>query len=301
MKNIPKSVKARLRNLSKVTGRSAQEIDQHYVMERFLFRLSQSEYTDQFILKGGFLQFVWFGNNARTTKDIDVIGLHALSPDKLKDVLFNIFDADVEEDGVIFDRESISISPIREELHYGGWRAEFICRIENSRYKLIFDVGFGDRLFPEPSEIQIKTLLEDFPAPAMKCYKKETVIAEKFHAMCIRGIENSRMKDFLDIWNLLNQDTFSAITVSEAIRTTFEGRDTKIPEPYITAFYGKFVETWSGQWKRYIKKIRSNAPYLSELLPLLESFFVPVVLYLRGEGDNPGLWSPEGYWLEIDQ
>src|SRR3546814_981785 len=111
------------------------------------------------------------------------------------------------EDGFVFDPDTLRVDRIREDLYYGGLRLRAIASVGGARIKLTIDIGFGDALAPGAEVVDYPAML-DLPAPRLRAYARETVIAEKFQAMVALGRANSRMKDFYDIWILKRSFSF---------------------------------------------------------------------------------------------
>ena len=112
----------------------------------------------------------------------------------------------MEPDGVAFNRASIEVSRIQEDADYEGVRVQFHAMLARARIPMQLDIGFGDVITPGPRDIEYPSLL-DFPAPLLRAYPKETVVAEKLEALTALGLLNSRMKDFYDL--LRSADAFS--------------------------------------------------------------------------------------------
>ena len=129
----------------------------------------------------------------------------------------------VEEDGLVFSAESVRGDTIKEDQEYEGLRLNLDCRLENARIPIQIDIGFGDVVTPAATDVTYPVLL-DFPAPVLPAYSRESVVAEKFQAMVMLGIANSRMKDFYDLWVLARQFEFQGPLLCQAIRATFERR-----------------------------------------------------------------------------
>src|SRR3984893_383266 len=127
-----------------------------------------------------------------------------------------------------FDVEGVEIDRIRKELKYGGLRIKTNATVDGARVRVAIDIGFGDATEPGLVEMDLPVLL-DFPAPHLRAYARETVIAEKFQAMVILGRANSRMKDFYDIWVLSRASEFKDDRLARAIAATFARRKTEIP------------------------------------------------------------------------
>ena len=181
-RDIPASVRGQLENLAKKSGRPLQELMQYFVMERFLFRLSQSEYADRFILKGALMFTVWGSPQSRATRDIDLLARAENSVDAMSGMIKEVCRQPVESDGVEFLSDSVHGAIIKENAEYPGVRVTFVAMIQNARLPMQIDIGFGDVIYPTATVIDYPTML-DFETPRLKGYPKETVIAEKFDAM----------------------------------------------------------------------------------------------------------------------
>jgi len=192
-KNIALSVHQRLLNKARQTSRTFNELLQHYAIERFLYRISKSPNSDRFILKGALMFTVWSRLNSRPTMDIDLLGRIDNSLDVIVAAMQDACKSEVENDGMVFDPESVIAVRITEDAEYQGVRVRIQGNLGNARISLQIDIGFGDEVYPHPGKIQYPTLL-DFPAPELSGYTMESTIAEKFQAMVKLGLLNSRMK-----------------------------------------------------------------------------------------------------------
>ena len=172
-----------------------------YAVERFLYRLSRSRHAEKFVLKGAVLFAVWARQPYRPTRDIDLLAWGDSSPDALRSLFQEICTIDVPDDALRFENDSIRISEIREEQDYPGQRVQLTAMLGKARIPLQVDIGFGDAVFPPPAVVRYPTLL-DLPAPEIRAYPKEAVIAEKFQAIVALGRGNSRMKDYADLYTM---------------------------------------------------------------------------------------------------
>ncbi len=302
--NIAASVKARLQNIAKEGGNTFAELLQLYVMERFLYRLSQSDYADTFILKGALLFAVWEPEyDRRTTMDIDLLGFTENSLDHLEQIVRVICETKVEDDGIRFDLENMRAERIKEDADYEGVRIRTFAYLERSRIPLQVDIGFGDALVPDAVSATLPAIL-DFPAPQLRCYQQLTVIAEKFQAMIKLGNLNSRMKDFYDIWNIIQHETISGAELQKACVATFEHRKTpfNLGDDFFSREFSQSPEKQI-QWAAFIRKqgIQDIAPNSFEDVAIqLQDFFHPM-----GEDQIAGntfsaLWTIGGPWHEDD-
>ncbi|MBI1777732.1 MAG: nucleotidyl transferase AbiEii/AbiGii toxin family protein [Proteobacteria bacterium] len=275
VRNIGASVRARLLNLAKQQNRPFQLLLTRFVLERLLYRLSLTMHRDYFVLKGAMLITTWFANPHRPTRDIDFLGFRDPDPETMLSAFREIFAVKVE-DGVEFDVAALRIDQTREELEYGGLRVRTIATVGGARVTVLIDIGFGDAVEPGLEEVVIPVLL-DFPAPRLRAYARETVIAEKFQAMVKFGRANSRMKDYYDIWVLSRTHEFAGDRLARAIAATFARRRTEIPaEPpdaLTEAFASDSVKLQ--QWAEFASNIALQPSSFAKVIDDLVSFLMP--------------------------
>ncbi len=257
MKNLVASVLARLKNIAKERNVVFGEILMRYAVERVLKRIEQSDCAC--ILKGGMLLLVWGdGSTYRPTMDADL----ELRGDGSPAAVANLFRAIAEmpgeeDDGLRLDRGSVRVQQIRADDEYGGVRVTMMSFLGNVRIPLQFDVGVGDAITPQPKKANFPVLL-DGSVPRVKVYPKETVIAEKFETIVKRGLANSRMKDYYDLWMLSKDSTVDADTASRAIKRTFARRKTELPKCVPDGLQDEFAQRKDKvlQWNAFIRKNR---------------------------------------------
>ncbi len=297
--DVGASVRHRLLDLSRKRGEDFNLTLTRYALERLLYRLSLSEYRDQFILKGAMLFSIWGGEPHRPTRDIDLHGSGESSVDGLVSIFRDISSLRVEDDGLEFKPETVNGMEIREDLEYEGVRINMEAHLSGARISLQVDIGFGDAVLPEPDESDFPTIL-DFPAPHLLIYPRETVVAEKYQAMVMLGIANSRMKDFYDIKVMAETFLFDGETLSRAIGATFERRRTAIPKDAPLVFRSEFYNDAGKQtqWKAFIGKNRltkQDAPF-AEVISFLAEFLMPPTI-AAAKKEPLGLnWPPSGPW-----
>ncbi len=252
--NIAASVQQRLLNLSKERGEDPNLVFIRYAVERLLYRISCSRHSTQFILKGAMLFATWMGRPHRPTKDLDLLGFGDVSARELQNVFRDICQTEVEPDGMEFKADSIQINEIREDLEYPGQRIKLESKLGNARINIQIDIGFGDTVVPKPIEIEYPTLL-DMPAPRIRAYTPETVVAEKFESMVSLGMLNSRMKDYYDLRMMAKEFQFDGNTLTEAIKATFARRGTAIPNITPVALTVEFSSSpdKNTQWKAFLR------------------------------------------------
>ena len=296
IKNIPASVRQRLLNISRKDKRPFNELIQYYAMERFLYRLSQSDYVDSFILKGALALQVRKVEKFRPTMDIDMSQKRNDEISEIIKQIKNILSVKVNEDGIIFDSQSIRLEDIKRETSYKGTRILFLGILDSAKINMQIDVSFRDVIFPEPKEKMTFPCILDFPAPKLLCYSLESIVAEKFEALMKLGDWNSRMKDFYDLWFLSRQYNFKGSQLSKAIELTFKNRDTSIKED-ITAFKKEFIRKKETEWKAFIKNLSQEYyPSLSNVMESVKLFLLPVIQSLRNKKPGPKNWKAPGPW-----
>lgn len=296
--DVSASVHQRLLNKARESGHPFDELFQYFSMERFIYRLSKTPHVQKFVLKGALMFTAWNIQATRTTKDIDFLGKLENSVEAMTSIMRDTCNQTVEPDGMSFDHDSVTCNQIIEDAVYEGIRVFIRGNLGKSRVVLQLDVGFGDVVFPSEFDVKYPTIL-DFPAPTLKGYTKESMIAEKFQAMIKLGELNSRMKDFYDIWLLSKQFDFNGHVLAEAITKTFKIRRTAIPaQPSV--FKKSFSEdqTRETQWRAFLRKtvLASTPPSFYEAMTEIKSFLVPLSSAIAGQKSFQKKWKAPGPW-----
>ena len=284
-KNLVASILARLKNIAKENDVVYGEILARYAIERVLKRIELSEYASKCILKGGSLFILWTGGfNYRPTMDADLEFRGDGSPAALKTMFKSVAKIAVD-DGISIDDESIDAAAIREDDEYGGVRVTMMGYLGKVRIPVQFDVGIGDAITPAPKKLSFPALL-DLPASKLKIYPRETVIAEKYETIVKRGMANSRMKDYYDLWVLSNDPVVDKEIAKLAITRTFSRRKRKLPETCPDGLADSFAENQIKltQWNAFLRKNR---------LDVGQNLFLDVVRQVR-EFINATLGGQDG-------
>ncbi len=280
VKNMGASVRQRLLNHGKTTGKPFSEVLQYYAMERFLYRLSVSAHADKFLLKGALLLTAWQAPISRPTMDIDLLGRTDNGVDAVVGLLREVALLDVADDGIVFDASSFAGGAIREDADYAGVRTTFTGRIEATRIHMQIDIGFGDVVTPGPEQLNYPTIL-DFPAPVLSGYSRETVMAEKLQALTQLRMSNTRMKDYFDLWLLLRQPELNKAILRKAIERTFANRKMAI-ETEPVGLSGTFGVDPAKQiqWKAFLKRSALTvAPdSLKDVVEEIRLFLEPILV-----------------------
>lgn len=298
--NLPASVRQRLLNLATDNRRDFGLLLTQYGLERLLYRLSVSRHREALVLKGALLLQLWIADMYRPTRDLDLLGVGEGSVERYRKLFAELCGQKVEDDGLTFLPDTIRVEKIRDDEEYEGVRVLLEARLANARISLQIDVGFGDVITPAATEVEYPTLLP-FPAPKLRAYPKESVVAEKFEAMVKLGMANSRMKDFYDLWVLARQFEFRGAPLAAAFRATFARRGTGLPSSKPVALTTEFSAS-SGkqtQWQAFLRKsgLESDAS-LGDVVRVLDEFLMPVVEASKDKDKEqiPYRWNAGGPW-----
>jgi len=218
------SLKAKIRNIAKQKNIPAQVILQNYMFERLLVRLSASEYKEKFVLKGGMLVAAIVGLDNRATMDMDTTLKNLpLTPEAIRSALEEICDIHFD-DGVVFDVGTIS--PIREDDIYGGYRVMLNTKFDTLLTPLSIDVSTGDAITPHAIPYQFSEIFDDEKSYELWAYNIETVMAEKVETILRRGVFNTRPRDFYDAYILTTTQKFDKEVFEDALKATTNHRGT---------------------------------------------------------------------------
>ena len=285
------SIKALLRNLAIRNGKPFEYVLTHYFIERVLYRLSVSPYAAHFVLKGGLLLQAVLEQQARATRDIDLLAEQLSNQtDDLRRIFKEICSIEAD-DGISFDIDSIQAEPITQNADYHGVSLSFFAYLDRTRERIHIDVGFGDTVIPNPNSMTYPSLLNT-DAIVIRTYSLESIISEKFHAMVDLSFANSRMKDFYDIVMLACNNSFKGPVLQHAIQATFKTRSTDMPL-LPAVFTDAFLQDRDKQtqWKAFMK--RSNAENLdyADALKLIKAFLQPLYDRLITEQPYDSEWD----------
>ena len=269
LKNVGVSVRDRLLNRSREERIDFQLLLTRSALERLLYRLSRSEHRNRFILKGAMLFATWVDTPFRPTRDLDLLSYGEGSPEAIGQCFRAICNQPVDNDGVVFDVDGLEAGLIREDSEYGGVRIRTQATIAGARIPIQVDVGFGDAITPGPIEIDYPVLL-DAPAPQLRAYPVETVVAETF--------ELERAPLVL------------------AVRQTFARRETALPQDNPTGLSEAYVEAWADQWRTFLSRERMTAApeQLANVIADLQRYLLPLIDDVKGDWR----WNPTQGWTQ---
>ena len=255
MKRNTMSFKAIINNMAKENNVAAQSVLQTYMLERLLERISISKYKDNFILKGGMLISAMLGIDSRTTMDMDttIKGL-PLTKDNITNIMDEICNIEIDDNATL---KINKVELIREDDDYGGYRITFEAKYNNEMPVIMkIDITTGDKITYKEIEYSFTLMLEDRKIQIWS-YNVETIIAEKFEAIVKRGVLSTRIRDYYDVYMLINTQNkiIDKKTLKDAITLTAQHRGTN----EIIKDWKKIVEKIANdskmrqQWKRYQK------------------------------------------------
>ena len=228
------------------------------------------------------LLMTWFEEPFRGTRDLDFLGYGDPAPDAVLGVFREVLDEE-QPDGVVFDVDAARVSRIREENEYGGLRIRATADIGGARITVNVDVGFGDATEP-PAEWLDYPVLLDMPAPRLRGYARETVVAEKFQAMVDLGMANSRMKDYYDLWIIDQAFEIDRSRLAAAISATFARRSTAIPDGVPDGLSPAFADdaVKRQQWESFKQDLGVDPGPLDGVVSALEAFLMPAAAAAGG-------------------
>ena len=278
LKDYGKSIRNRLLNVAKEEKVVYQTILTRFFQERLLYRISKSQYKENFYLKGGALMYAYEQISARPTMDIDFMGKDISNDgEKIAKTFHEICAIDCKEDGVTFDLDKITYENITESKDYHGIRLSIPVKMDTITQTMSMDIGFGDVVTPEAVPLDYPAILENIPTANILAYSIETVIAEKMHAVIDLADQSSRMKDYYDLYQILSSMPYNSEVLQEAIKHTFTNRHTNYSSDtmFFRNEYPDNVEMKT-RWTAFLKKIAVKKDLqFSEVVKYLQSILRP--------------------------
>jgi len=295
--NVPASVRARLLNEARASGDSFDQVLQYFAIERFLYRLSQTGWSERLIVKGATMLRAWDSSLGRPTRDIDFLGRVDNSPEALAEVVRECLAVEYPDDGIAFDRE-VEATAINAERDYAGVRVVLHGNLDGATFKLQLDVAIDDAVVPDPAWIDYPTLL-DLDAPRILAYRPVTALAEKYETIVRRDVENSRLRDYFDIWLISRSRSILGTELAAAIAATFAHRGTPlsavVPPGLTEAFY-ESPEARS-RWTSFLMAKRVDAPDdLAVVCATITAFIIPPAIAAASGTPFAPQWNPSTGW-----
>jgi hypothetical protein len=295
LKNIPASVRARLLNEARASGESYDQVLQYFAIERFLYRLSRTEWGDRLVVKGAIMLRAWGAPLGRPTRDIDFLGHVDGSPQAVARVVRECLAVDYPNDGLVFDRE-IETAEINTEDAYPGVRVVLRGNLDGGNFKLQLDISIDDAVVPGPEWVDYPTLL-DLDAPHVLVYRPSTAIAEKYETIVSKGLTNSRLKDYYDLWLLSETHQFVGSELAAALGATFAHRETRlssqVPPGLTEAFY--MNADARSRWRSFLETKGAKAP---DDLAVVCGAIIAFIMPAAAAAGSPfaSKWDPSSGW-----
>lgn len=300
--NLPASIGTRLRNIALARQTDLAFIFRRYAIERLLYRLSVSDQRDRFVLKGAMLFTAWMPDPFRPTQDLDLLGFGDDDVAVVAASIAVICNQQAPEDGLRFDAATIKAEAIRAQQDYGGVRVKLTAFLGRTRIPVQIDVGFGDAVTPAITELEFPPLL-DAPAPRVRAYPKETVLAEKLEAIVTLGVANSRMKDFYDLVALARLFKFDGAIVRDAIIATFQRRGTDLPKDIPLGLSPEFANDPQkiALWQAFVGRepLLLNPGDLVAAIEDIAGFVMQPLTAAREDAAFAKRWTPGGHWKSV--
>jgi predicted nucleotidyltransferase component of viral defense system len=270
-----------------------------YGVERLLYRLTCTAHGPRFVLKGAALFVVWLGRAHRPTRDLDLLGSGQMDEAVIRGIFDDVCEVPVTPDGLHFDPATITVAPIRADQEYGGLRVKVHGTLGTARVSVQVDVGLGDAVTPPPSAADYPTLL-DLPAPRIKVYPRETVVAEKLDALMELGLLNTRLKDYYDLYVLAHHFAFEGTSLRGALGATLTRRGRTMPRGTPVGLTDAFAgdPARARQWAAFLRSHPLAGVPLELLLVVrgVEAFAAPVIQAVGTESPFTMLWPAGGGW-----
>ncbi len=298
LKNIPASVRARLLNEARASGNSYDQVLQYFAIERFLYRLSKTEWSERLIVKGAIMLRAWGTPLGRPTRDIDFLGRIDNSPQAVGQAIRECLTVEYLGDGLVFE-PNVEVSEINVADQYPGVRVVVGGSLDGGTFKLQLDIGIDDAVVPDPAWVEYPTLL-DLDAPRVLAYQPLTAVAEKSETIVARGLTNSRLRDYYDLWFLSTLRSYDGVEVAAALEATFRHRGTilpaEVPPGLSDAFHG-IVARQAG-WRTFLSNGGIEAPSnLSDVCDAIILFIMPPAAAAAAGQAFERTWEPTRGWV----
>jgi len=274
-----------------------------YATERLVYRLSISEHSDQFVLKGAWLFYVW-GISRRATRDVDFLASVPNAADAVEVIFRDVVELQVpHDDGLTYDPGSFQAEEIQLDAEYSGVRLRLIAMLGRTKIHAQIDLGFSEVVVDEPIRATLPVLL-DFEPPEIKAYSPEVVVAEKAEAIVKLGTATTRYKDFFDLYLLSNEKSFDGPKLLHQVSATFDHRGTTFPDSLPLALTEEFASSSDSQtqWKAFIRRndVVGAPEQFGQVVQRLRTFLYPILqAAAKMSGDMNQEWHPERGWVQL--
>jgi hypothetical protein len=281
-----------VQNKARREKQSTQTLLTLYALERFLARIEHSPYADSLVLKGGMLMAVWQAR--RATKDADFLAQNqAFDQQSILDAIAHICGVVMDrDDGVEFHPEQAQVRTIRDDAQYCGVSVTFPAQINRAVVKIKVEVSVGDPVIPPPDLVQYPTLREGFPPVRLRAYPQTVMLAEKICTAIEKGETNSRVRDYVDVWNLTGLHSFVGAQFAQSLKATASYRQVRLRP--LHEVIGDLATIRAGTYRAYRRALGVEVIPLpddfAQLLADVATFADPV---LSGALVEAAVWDPQ--------
>ena len=301
--NTAESVRMRLTEFAKSNKahKDMQRLMTRYTIERFMWRIGQSEHSDNFTLKGAMAFTYYHANSSRTTKDVDFLMRGEYDDARIKAVLSEIANINAD-DGVVFSADGVTVSAAGKERAYPGFSAKIPARLGTSPCPVHLDLSFGEAVHPDAKRVAIPALLVGKSLfPVLRMYPIETIIAEKYQTIVRLGMGNTRLKDHHDLYEISQESLVTGKSLQKAVQATFERRGTLLKaEPPIGLSEACHANKAKQQaWKVTLAQhnMMPRGTSLKEACEAIAALMTPVLSATVNKVEFDLVWD-QGEWRE---
>lgn len=270
---------------------------QYFAIERFLYRLSKTEWAERLIVKGAIMLRAWGTPLGRPTRDIDFLGHIDNSTPAVGQAVRECLAVEYPDDGLAFDQD-FELNEINVMDRYPGVRVVVRGSLDGGTFKLQLDIGIDDAVVPDPAWVEYPTLL-DLDAPRVLAYQPVTALAEKFETIVARGLTNSRLRDYYDLWLLPTLRSYDGSELAAALAATFGHRGTALPTEVPPGLSDAYFGTLAAQagWRSFLTNRVIEAPSdLSDVCEAIIVFIMPPVAAAAAGQSFEKTWKPSDGW-----
>jgi hypothetical protein len=290
-------VRARLLNEARARGESYDQVLQYFAIERFLYRLSMTEWGERLVVKGAIMLRAWGTPLGRPTRDIDFLGHMDNSRDAVERAVRACLAVAYPQDGLVFGPEVETVE-INVADRYPGVRAIVRGELDGGVFRLQLDIGIDEAVVPEPEWVDYPTLL-DMGTPRILAYQPATALAEKLETIVSRGLSNSRLRDYYDIWLLSTVRAYGGPELASSLEATFAHRGTALPADTPLGLTEAFCSGREAQtrWSSFLSGTTVEAPAdLAVVCEAIVHFIMPVAAAAAAEVPFDFVWRPGEGW-----
>lgn len=294
IKNVGASVYNKLKAQAKSSGLDMQSLVRLYAQQRLLYRISVCDASSFFCLKGGLMIAAYNnGDVLRPTEDIDFNGLGDGGIEEIEKTIRMAILTPVPDDGVSFDLDTMRTLKDREGIVPGG-KVVLTGKVHTARIQIRVDVGFQNVVTPDAVPMEIPTLLPDIvPCPVIAGYPLETIISEKLHAIAQFGSDNTRHKDYYDIWRIQNSYEIEGRTLAKAIENTFNHQK-RVIDPDMPGLSDQFGRENERAWRAFLRKTNLKDDIsLEQVIEEMRGFLIPA---MSDDSVLESRWIPDTGW-----